>query len=133
MSGEEYRTKSGKILTDVDIEKLADEAEEGYDIEHLLPKRYMIIENTPGYLPDNDDPLTFDSYAEALNELVRYNLELREESGFDLDLTEFDLYEVEPIVNGQFSYYNLSSAGKKMPHNLGRNVEIVLIEEGSDG
>jgi hypothetical protein len=35
--GETYKTKSGKVLTDEDIQALADEAEEGYDIEHLKP------------------------------------------------------------------------------------------------
>jgi hypothetical protein len=30
-----YRTRSGRELTDADIEALADEAERGYDIEHL--------------------------------------------------------------------------------------------------
>ena len=33
-----YRTKTGKILTDADIEALADEAEAGYDVEHLKGK-----------------------------------------------------------------------------------------------
>ena len=31
------RTKSGKTLTDADIEALADEAEQGYDVSHLQP------------------------------------------------------------------------------------------------
>jgi hypothetical protein len=31
-----YRTKSGRVLTDAEIEALADEAERGYDIDHLL-------------------------------------------------------------------------------------------------
>jgi hypothetical protein len=34
-----YRTKSGKVLTDADIEALADEAERGYDIEVLKSRR----------------------------------------------------------------------------------------------
>jgi hypothetical protein len=34
-----YRTKSGRILTDADIQALADEAERGYDVEHLLQQR----------------------------------------------------------------------------------------------
>lgn len=41
---EPIRTKTGKVLTDADIQALADEAERGYDISHLmkgpkLPKR----------------------------------------------------------------------------------------------
>ena len=34
-----YRTKSGRILTDADIQALADEAERGYDVDHLLQSR----------------------------------------------------------------------------------------------
>lgn len=30
-----YVTKTGKVLTDEDLEKLADEAERGYDVSHL--------------------------------------------------------------------------------------------------
>lgn len=33
-----YRTKSGRVLTDADIEALADEAEAGYDVEHLVKR-----------------------------------------------------------------------------------------------
>lgn len=32
-----YRTRSGEVLTDEDIQALADEAERGYDVSHLLP------------------------------------------------------------------------------------------------
>ena len=34
-----YRTKSGQVLTDADIEALADEAERGYDVEELKVRR----------------------------------------------------------------------------------------------
>jgi hypothetical protein len=30
-----YRTKTGKVLTDADIDAMADEAERGYDVENL--------------------------------------------------------------------------------------------------
>ncbi len=33
-----YRTKTGRVLTDVEIEALADEAEQGYDVEHLAKR-----------------------------------------------------------------------------------------------
>ena len=35
----DYRTKSGKVLTDPDIEALADDAEQGYDVETLKARR----------------------------------------------------------------------------------------------
>jgi hypothetical protein len=34
-----YRTKTGRDLTDSDIEALADEAEQGYDVETLKARR----------------------------------------------------------------------------------------------
>ena len=34
-----YRTKTGKVLTDADIEALADEAERGYDVDVLKTRR----------------------------------------------------------------------------------------------
>jgi len=34
-----YRTKTGKVLTDADIEGMADEAERGYDVEALKARR----------------------------------------------------------------------------------------------
>jgi hypothetical protein len=37
-----FRTKSGKILTDEDIQALADEAERGYDISNMLTVEGLI-------------------------------------------------------------------------------------------
>jgi Ribbon-helix-helix protein, copG family len=34
-----YQTKTGKVLTDADIEAMADEAERGYDLEMLKRRR----------------------------------------------------------------------------------------------
>ncbi len=34
-----YKTNTGKVLTDADIEALADEAERGYDVEALKSRR----------------------------------------------------------------------------------------------
>lgn len=34
-----YRTKTGRVLTDADIEALAAEAERGYDVSHLHPRK----------------------------------------------------------------------------------------------
>jgi uncharacterized protein (DUF4415 family) len=34
-----FKTKSGKVLTDADIEALADDAEGGYDVETLKARR----------------------------------------------------------------------------------------------
>jgi uncharacterized protein (DUF4415 family) len=34
-----YKTKTGRVLTDADIETMADEAERGYDVEMLKARR----------------------------------------------------------------------------------------------
>lgn len=34
-----FKTQTGKVLTDADIEALADEAEQGYDVEVLKTRR----------------------------------------------------------------------------------------------
>jgi uncharacterized protein (DUF4415 family) len=34
-----YTTKTGKVLTDADIEAMADDAERGYDVEELKTRR----------------------------------------------------------------------------------------------
>jgi len=36
---EPYKTKTGKVLTDADIEAMADEAERGYEVETLKTRR----------------------------------------------------------------------------------------------
>ena len=40
-----YRTKTGRILTDAEIEALADEAERGYDVTHLPRARFSYFTN----------------------------------------------------------------------------------------
>lgn len=40
---EVLQTRSGKVLTADDIQKLADEAEAGYDIERLLENRSVVL------------------------------------------------------------------------------------------
>lgn len=37
--GKPYRTRTGKVLSDADIEAMADEAERGYDVEVLKVRR----------------------------------------------------------------------------------------------
>jgi hypothetical protein len=59
MSVEQFITKSGKVLTDADIEALADEAERGYDVSQLRVREPAIsVEALGDWLVDN-------GYAEA--------------------------------------------------------------------
>jgi hypothetical protein len=89
-----------------------------------MPDNYVIIENTPGYLPEDDDPPKFDSYAEALNYLVQYNKDLSEE----LDENDNPSWDVEPIENGWFCYCEKDGRRQDPAHQF-RVVEIVKVEE----
>lgn len=54
-----YRTKTGKVLTDSDIDALADEAEQGYDVEQLKARRRgrpMIGDAPAAVVPVRLDP-----------------------------------------------------------------------------
>ena len=54
-----YKTKTGKVLTDADIEAMADEAERGYDVEALMRRRRgrpMIGEAPSEVVPVRLDP-----------------------------------------------------------------------------
>lgn len=95
---------------------------------------YAVIESTPGYLPEDDDPPQFDQYNEALNYLHDCRTEL-----FDDDYSysyppedkdgdpvfELDIGEVGGVPPYKsFTYYD-----KRKMHDLGRIVEIVPVEE----
>jgi hypothetical protein len=66
-----YKTKTGKVLTDADIERLADEAEQGYDVGVLKRRRRgrpMIGEAPSEIVPVRLDPAlrqAVDARAEA--------------------------------------------------------------------
>lgn len=72
-----------------------------------------MIENTPGYLPENNEPPEFDNYSDAMKHLDEYWQELFR-----------DGFYPTPIVNGFFEYEDRGRV-----HDLGRVVEIVKLEE----
>jgi hypothetical protein len=51
-----YRTRSGKILTEADIEELAAEAERGYDVNRLKPMQVSRGEYGDPSAPDSPGP-----------------------------------------------------------------------------
>lgn len=93
---------------------------------------YAVIEYTPGYLPENDDPPVFDQYSEALNYLLAERQRLfDDEWGYEEEELPASampdlifMLDVGEVENGGFIYYDT----RKM-HDLGRIVEIVLLEE----
>jgi hypothetical protein len=78
---------------------------------------YLVIENTPGYLPDSD-PAEFTEYADA----VAYANELADEledQGFTTDRS----------WASRDNYYAISATDPNKTHDLGRTIEIVLDQE----
>jgi hypothetical protein len=78
---------------------------------------YIVIENTPGYLPDSDDPAEFEDYADA----VAYANELADE-------LEEEGYSTDRSWASQDNLYAVS-ATRDDPHDLGRWIEVVNAEE----
>jgi len=85
---------------------------------------YTVIEYTPGYLPEDDDPPVFDQYAQALNYLMEERKRI-EDDGWDYGDGDYQALEFsDGMQDGWFSYTNT-----KLSHDLGRVVVIVPVEE----
>lgn len=85
---------------------------------------YMVIEYTPGYLPEDDDPPVFDEYEEARNYLMEERKRI-EDDGWDFGEGEEQVLQfTDGMRDGWFEYTNT-----KRIHDLGRIVEIVPVEE----
>jgi hypothetical protein len=92
---------------------------------------YTVIEYTPGYLPEDDDPPVFDQWAEAVN----YVLVERErlfsddwgyqevDAGFGQVKTLAFMLDVGDFEDDGFVYYD-----KRKTYDLGRIVQIVPLE-----
>lgn len=95
---------------------------------------YAVIEFTPGYLPEDDDPPVFDQWAEALNYVLaqrealfedEWAYETPEHDGEEVGLPVFML-DVGDFDADGFIYFD-----KRKTHDLGRIVQIVPVEEES--
>jgi hypothetical protein len=75
---------------------------------------FIVIENTPGYLPDADEPAEFDNYADA----VAYANELADE------LVEQG-YECDRSWASRDNSYAIHCTTDEKIHDLGRNIEVV--------
>lgn len=81
---------------------------------------YVVIENTPGYLPDDDDPASFDDRRAAIRymvELVRRSRDYSVEGGADIG----------GWLDREAGCAFLVDEGR--PHDLGRCFEVVETEE----
>ena len=81
---------------------------------------FLVIENTPGYLPDADEPAEFDTYAEG----VAYANELADE-------LEEQGYECDRSWASSQNTYCISCTTSEKIHDLGRVIEVLEAEEES--
>jgi hypothetical protein len=87
----------------------------------VVPDRFTVIENTPGYMPDADELAEFDEYSDA----VAYANELADElekQGYVTDRS---------WASSDNSYAIHAERTDMVAPDLGRNIEVVKIEEDS--
>lgn len=84
---------------------------------------YSVIEYTPGYMPDDDDPPTFDTLKEARDYLRGERDCLLDGCEWAYDENDVYCLTVSEIENDMFSYTD-----SRKIHDLGRIVEIVKEE-----
>jgi hypothetical protein len=85
-------TRAGKVLTrELDLyNEFWAIAREGQEIVIPTRERFYVIEHTPGYMPDDDDPPAFDTAHEAwiyLTEEVKRYLDHLDETGESYSVT----------------------------------------------
>ena len=84
----------------------------------LTVSGYIVIENTPGYMPESDDPFVTQSYEEA----VRYANELADE-------LEEQGYTVDRSWASADNYTCIHATKPDEPHDLGRVIQVMNHEE----
>ena len=85
-----------------------------------MPK-YVVIENTPGYLPEDDDPFTTDDISEArreMREAVMHYAESQKEIGL----------KVTVVWTGDSALVDTDAPN--FAHSLGRSFEIMVNQDG---
>ena len=93
-------------------------------------QRYVVIENTPGYMPEDCEPFVSSDYQEC----VRVMREMADSYADDLrDELEDEGYAVE-VDHGYASSSNLAAAAvtDDRPHSLGRYFAVELCEDDED-
>lgn len=82
---------------------------------------FVVLENTPGYLPEEDDPPVFEAYADA----VAYLNERCKEYAQDPDAN----YRVETGYASSGNYAAAMVWDDDKTHDLGRSITVEQCEE----
>lgn len=85
--------------------------------------QYIVIENTPGYLPEEDDPFVTDDYSAA----VTYMNERADEYENDPDGN----YRVERGWASRNNYAAVMVYDDNKAYDLGRSITVELCEDDS--
>lgn len=84
--------------------------------------RYVVVENTPGYLPEEEDPATFETFAEA----EAYAYERAAEACDAWNESREDDMTLASVSREHETLWRIVSDA---PHDLGRVVEILPVED----
>jgi len=94
-----------------------------------IRESFVVIENTPGYMPDDDDPPTFDDYADAVLYLNERAAEYEDLAAEYADDPDGPRYRVEyGIASGDNLAAVIVWDDSKM-YDLGRVIQILRDEE----
>lgn len=112
---------------DIDFDRAVRLSADHFDAER--PDEFVVIENTPGYLPEDDDPPTFAEYADAvayMNERVAEYVEQLED-----DLEGENEGHTVDVNEGCASSANYSATyvTTTRPHDLGRWFAVENLEQ----
>lgn len=86
-----------------------------------MTEQWIVIENTPGYMPDDDDPPIFDDYADAVSYLNERCAEYADIIGED-DITP--QYRVEYGWASSGNYAAAMIWDDSRTHDLGRYIGV---------
>jgi hypothetical protein len=101
-----------------------------------LITRFVVIESTPGYLPEDDDPVTFEDITDArvyASDLLSRLLDHIVEGWEDVDETDEEPHAF--TVAGSFANTDCFSVfvdDCSRKHGLGRVIEIIETEGGDN-
>lgn len=83
--------------------------------------QYMVIENTPGYLPENDDPATFDNYEDAAEAAIEQALRYKDDPDGKFTIQMY--YHPDD--------FHITIEDHDKTYDLGRVITIAIVEEES--
>jgi hypothetical protein len=98
-----------------------------------MPEQWVVIENTPGYLPDEDGPATFEDYADAVEYLNERAAEYEDLAAEYADDPDGPRYRVEYGAASSGNYAAVIVHDDSKIRDLGRWIAVERLEEDVDG